>query len=98
MRGLILQKDTHDARSLHLITNHPCALVHGRRLGTITSNKGKEETNMNYELIELTINFENKESECMIVSLDSTAHKLVRDYVEANGYELIEKPIEEKLA
>lgn len=53
---------------------------------------------MNYELIELTIHFENKESECMIVSLDSTAHELVRDYVEANGYELIEKPIEEKLA
>ena len=48
---------------------------------------------MNYELIELTIHFEN--FEYMIVSLDSTAHKLVRDYVEANGYELIEKPIEE---
>lgn len=50
---------------------------------------------MSYELIELTINFENKESEYMIVSLDSTAHQLVRDYVKANGYELIEKPIEE---
>ena len=47
---------------------------------------------MNYELIELTINFENKESEYIIVSLDSTAHQLVRDYVKANGYELIEKP------
>lgn len=53
---------------------------------------------MNYELIELTIHFENKESEYMIVSLDSTAHQLVRDYVQANGYELIEKPIKEKLA
>jgi hypothetical protein len=53
---------------------------------------------MNYELIELTINFENKESEYMIVSLDSTAHQLVRDYVKANGYELIEKPTKEKLA
>lgn len=53
---------------------------------------------MNYELIELTIHFDNKESEYMIVSLDSTAHQLVRDYVEANDYELIEKPIEEKLA
>ena len=51
---------------------------------------------MNYELIELTIHFENKESECMIVSLDSTAHQLVRDYVQANGYELIEKPIEKE--
>jgi hypothetical protein len=53
---------------------------------------------MKHELIELTINFENKESECMIVSLDSKAHQLVRDYVKANGYELIEKPIKEKLA
>ena len=51
---------------------------------------------MNYELIELTIHFESKESECMIVSLDSTAHQLVRDYVQANGYELIEKPIEKE--
>lgn len=54
-----------------------------------------ESGEMSYELIELTINFENMESECMIVSLDSTAHQLVRDYVKANGYELIEKPIEE---
>ena len=54
------------------------------------------ETSMNYELIELTIHFENKESECMIVSLDSIAHQLVRDYVQANGYELIEKPIEKE--
>jgi len=51
---------------------------------------------MNYELIQLTIHFENKESECMIVSLDSTAHQLVRDYVQANGYKLIEKPIEKE--
>ena len=28
--------------TLHLITNHPCALGYGWRLGTITSNKGKE--------------------------------------------------------
>ncbi len=53
---------------------------------------------MNYELIELTIHFENKESEYMIVSLDSTAHQLVRDYVQANGYELIEKPIARRAA
>jgi len=55
---------------------------------------------MNYELIELTIHFGSsflyKESECMIVSLDSTAHQLVRDYVQANGYKLIEKPIEKE--
>jgi hypothetical protein len=51
---------------------------------------------MNYELIELTIHFENKESEYMIVSLDSTAHQLVRDYVQANSYKLIEKPIEKE--
>ena len=59
------------------------------------AQQNKGETSMNYELIELTIHFENKESEYMIVSLDSTAHQLVRDYVKANGYELIEKPIKE---
>ena len=61
-------------------------------MGACGNRKG--ETSMNYELIELTIHFDNKESEYMIVSLDSTAHQLVRDYVEANGYQLIEKPIE----
>jgi len=47
----------------------------------------------NYELIELTIYFENKESESMIVSLDSMAHEFIRDYVKVNGYKLIEKEI-----
>jgi len=51
-------------------------------------------TNMrNYELIELTIYFENKESESMIVSLDSMAHEFIRDYVKVNSYKLIEKEI-----
>ena len=47
----------------------------------------------NYELIELTIYFENKESESMIVSLDSMAHEFIRDYVKVNSYKLIEKEI-----
>lgn len=51
----------------------------------------------NYELIELTIYFENKESESMIVSLDSMAHEFIRDYVKVNGYKLIEKEIAKEL-
>ena len=48
---------------------------------------------MNYDLIELTIHFDNKESESMIVSLDSMAHEFIKEYVKVNHYTLIEKPL-----
>ena len=55
---------------------------------------------MNYDLIELTIYFDEntsyfdgKESESMIVSIDSMAHQFVKDYVKVNGYKLTEKPL-----
>jgi hypothetical protein len=50
---------------------------------------------MNYDLIELTIYFDDSEteSELMIVSLDSMAHEFVKDYVKVNGYKLTEKPL-----
>ncbi len=38
----ILQKGTHDARSLHYFNNNSSTMVHGWRLGTITSNTYKE--------------------------------------------------------
>lgn len=50
---------------------------------------------MNYDLIELTIYFNDSEteSESMIVSLDSIAHESMREYAKMNEYKLTEKPL-----